>query len=543
MFSILLVVASIQQVTANAVVPDGNISDVNNTDTLNYKFFSQLRLEQEIYYLEDNFTLSNIHNVLLTGHGASIICKPHVGLTFINITNITLEHMTFIRCAKDWGDHFALNYSHYMSDAIFANKAYSQQASIVFYNCSFAAVRNVSIRCNTGVHALMVENVMVSVHFSNVMVCLEKANNSVISSGIFFHIHVNKSTNAATIISLENFKFNLLEGNHSRYKFSFIAVKILLLESNSIVNVSVVNMTFSDFYNSMLLYYHAKFHKLYSRNIFLDGIEAYRNKADLPIPLLYMAFHGFGFDFKSFWECKQKNKVYLHNGIFKSNMNLIPIIYVKMKNTLVTSVNITIYSCIVRDNINTSFVQTNSEIVSLLQLTHTIKIKHVNITNNTNHITGVSLLSFSHGLAKLRGPITIKGNYYYETIITLYFTTLQFRDRINISENIAYILINTLENSYFVLQENVSIEVINNTLHSGIRKTDWIDNLGFIGFNDNAKICLVQFHSQRGNLDAEFIQNKSSINYKMVLSNNRFSQPLHLAMYDLGIEQQLFMAR
>ena len=196
----------------------------------------------------------------------------------------------------------------------------------------------------------------------------------------------------------------------------------------------------------------------------------------------------------------------------------------------------TLYNCIVHDNINTSFVQTHSEIDSLLQLTHTIKIKNASITNNTNHITGVSLLSFSHGLAKLKGPITIKGNHYYETIITLYFATLQFHERIDISENTAYILINTLENSYFVLQEDVSIEVFNNTLHSGVRKTDWIDNLGFIGFNDNAKICLIQLYSQRGNLDAEFVQNKSNINYKMVLSNNRFSQPLHLAKFDLGLK-------
>ena len=167
----------------------------------------------------------------------------------------------------------------------------------------------------------------------------------------------------------------------------------------------------------------------------------------MAIPLLHIVFHGAGFDFKSILDCKQRSKVYLHNGSFKNNMNISSIIHVQLKQTLLTSINITIFKCKVLNNINTSFVITNGEINSLLQLTHYIKIKHVSITNNTNYVAGVSLLSFAHGHVKLAGPIIIKENNYYENIITLYFAALRFHDHINIYKNIAYMLFNTLENS------------------------------------------------------------------------------------------------
>ena len=449
--------------------------------------------------------------------------------------------MRFINCDKHRGNYFALNYSKYMDGNIFTSKEYrlSRHASIVFYNCSLT-VRNMSIQCSTGVNALMIVNVRVLANLSDVTVLMkfkQARNSSIISSGIFLHFYINSTANNVSV-SLINFKFT--KDNHSKHKdFSFIAIKFLLLESNLSVNVSVTNMTFAGFHNSMGLFYYAKLHTLYGQHIYLDGIKAHNNKADLdlPISLFRIVFHGAGFDFKSSLDCKQRSKVLLYNSIFKSNMNIKYIIHVQLKNTLLTHTNITIHKCEVLNNINTSFVITNGEINSLLQLTHYIKLKHVSITNNTNYVPGVSLLSFAHSHVKLTGPVTIKENNNYENIITVYFAALRLHGHINISENSAYMLFNTLENSYFVFVKDVRVEITNNTFHSTIRKTDWINNnyLGYTGFHDNAKACLLQFYSSGENLDDEFAQDKNNINYIMILSNNRITQPYYLTKDDFRL--------
>ena len=528
------------------VVPDGELPDNNNTHKLDYylkninssKYFKKLHFKRGEYDLEKNFTLANTDNVSITGNNASIICKPYVGVTFINITNITLKNMRFVNCVKCHSNYFTLNYSQYINDNIFTNKEYmySEQASIMFYNCS-VTVRNASVWCNIGVHALMIINARAPVNMSDITVLVKFkqaiSNSSIISSGIFLHFYISSIANDVSI-SLTNFKF--VQDNHSKHKdFSFIAIKFLLLESNLSVNISIANMTFADFYNSMGLFYYAKLHEFYSQNISLDGIEAHNNEADLPIPLFHIVFHGAGFDFKNTLDCKQRSQVYLHNSTFKNNTNIKPIVHVQLKQTLLTSTNITIYKCEVLNNIDTSFVVTNGEINSLLQLTHYIKIKHVSITNNTNSIPGVSLLSFAHGHAKLTGPIIVKENNYYENLVTLYYAALRFHGNISILKNTAYVFVNTLENTYFVFEENVKVEVVSNTFYSGVRKTDWIGDLGFVGFYDDPKFCLTQFYSSRGNLDAEFQQYNNTMNYSLILSNNTLTQPHYLARYDLGL--------
>ena len=528
------------------VIPDGEYSDDNNTHTLDYylnytnsssKYFNKLNFKQREYYLKSEFILANFYNISMIGNGASIICEPNVGVTFINVTNITLENMSFINCVKYRKDYFALNYSQCMELNILTNKIYSQHASIMFYNCSLT-VRNVSIQCNTGVHGIMIVNVRTPVYLSDVIVLVkfeQASNSSIISSGIFLHFYINSIVNNVSVF-LINFKF--VKDNDSNHKsFSFIAVKFLLLESNLSVNVSITNMTFADFHNSMGLFYYAKLHKFYGQNISLDGIQAHNNKADFPIPLFHIIFQGGGFDFKSILSCRQRSKVILHNCSFKNNTNISAIIHVQLKKTLITSTNITIHKCEVLNNINTSFVLTNSEINSLLQLTHYIKLKHVSITNNTNCMPGVSLLSFARGHAKLTGPIVVKGNSYYENIITLYFAAFRFHGHINISGNVAYMLFNTLENSYFVFEKDVRVDITNNTFHSNIRKTGWIDNnyLEYMGFYDNAKVCLIQFYSSKENLDDEFARDKNKLNYTLFLSKNRITQPHYLTKDDFGL--------
>ena len=552
---LLLVVSSLHMAEAiddtHYVVPDGSGESLegNSTYELNYclrnknKCFasnSQLKFKPGEYYLNDDFTLTNVYNITIIGQNASIICHPYVGITFINITNMAVDCMRFINCTADRSDYFALNCSHpneTIPIELFADKPkeYGKQASVLFYNCSLE-VRNVTIICTAGVHALMMVNMMASVSLNNVTVKMKienSSNTSIISSGIFFHFYMNSTTDN-TSVSLRNFMFNNGCDNSKYFKLSFIVVKFLIVQSNVSINISIVNMDFAKLHNSVGMLYYAKLETFISHNLILDGIQAYNNKADMQLPLFYIVFHGYGFDFKSIRDCKYKSKVIIQNSIFKSNRN-IHIIHVKLQKTLLTTTNIIICNCSVLNNANTSFIRTNSEINSLLQLTHTIKLKNINITNNTNKLLGVSLLSFAHGHVKLAGKFIIQGNWYFENIITLYFAALRYHGSINISKNTAYMLMNTLENSYFVFEENVKVKITNNTFHSGIRKTDWLDGFGFIKFYDNERVCIAQFFSSRGNLDDEFLQDKSKINYSLSFSDNIITQPQYLARYDIGL--------
>ena len=543
---LLLVTSSLHLVSSidYYVVPNGAHYDGNNTHELNYylnKHFtpnSQLHFKPGVYYLENDFIMTNVYHISIIGHNATIICQPNVGLTFINITNMTLECMSFMNCEQDYRNNFALNYSHHIKDKTFSDKVYGRKASIVFYNSSLA-VRHISLSCRAGVHALMIANMIDPVRLYNITVLMnikESSNSSIISSGIFLHFHIYLTAKRSVSVSLKKFKFTLLNSSRKKIKnydnFSFIAASFLLLNTNLSANISITDLVFANFQNSMTLFYYAKYCRLNSQRLYLNKIQGYKNKANLKFPLLFIVFQGFGFDFKSAQYCKQKSRVIILNSIFKSNMNITAIIHVKLKNTLLTATNITIYNCTFIDNMNTGFVITDSEINSLLQLTHTIKLKDVKIIDNTNDVSRVNLLSFSRCHPKFEGPIIIMGNKYYENIATLYFAALRFHGNISISKNKAYMLVNTLENSYFVFEENVKVEIVNNTFHNAVRNRDWMENLGLY---DNTGICMIQFYSLRGNLDNEFAKNKSTFNYMLFKKNNIITQPQYLSRYELGL--------
>ena len=545
---LILVISSLRIATAidYYVVPNGAHCNSNNTHELNYylnKHFtsnSRLHFNTGEYYLENDFIMSDVYNISIIGHDVTIICHPYIGLTFINITNMTLECMSFMNCAQYQLDYFKMNSSHYIKDKVFTNKVYGREASIVFYNSSLA-VRNVSILCRAGVHALMIINMMGPVRLYNISVLVkseESSNSSVISSGVFFHLYANSTTNNL-LICLKSLRFNMVKGSHNNKfeDFSFIAVKFMLLDTNLSVNVSVVDIVFANFYNSMALFYYVKFHGLYHQSLYLNRIQVCKNTGSMEFPLIYVIFHGFGMDFQSIVDCKHKSRVLIHNSTFNGNTNVAAIIHVKLKNTVLTATNITIHNCKVVDNINTGFVLTDSEINTLLQLTHTIKLYNVKIINNINNVSGVSLLSFAHCHPKFKGSIIIMGNSYYENIITLYFAALRFHGYISISKNKAYMFVNTLENSYFVLEEEARVEVTGNAFHSGIRKRGWKDDLESMNFYDKSKICIIQFFSLRGNLDNEFVQNKTNIGYALILNDNIITEPQFQARYDVGLSK------
>ena len=347
------------------------------------------------------------------------------------------------------------------------------------------------------------------------------------------YIRSSAGTDHTVSVLLENYHFIV---NRITNSFRFIAIQILLLQDTYNLNVKITKTLFACLHNSLALYYYAEACKSIAQNqIYLTDIQAYNNTGSTYscafLPLFHIVIHGCGFDFSN--ARRQKSTIVLTRCSFQNNNNVSTIVIISLRKTLITLTNITVYRCSASNNVNSHFIKTHSKIKSLLQLTHTIRLESINITNNI-HKKGNNLMDFSHGHVKFKGPVIVKGNHYFENIITIYFTALRVHGFVTLSHNKAYRLINTLENSDFFFQESVSVKVLCNKIHTAIRKTDWFDDLSFTGYHNTAKVCPAQFYSSRGNLDEKFAIGQMP-NFSIVFHNNTVTLPRYLIRYDLGL--------
>ena len=103
---------------------------------------------------------------------------------------------------------------------------------------------------------------------------------------------------------------------------------------------------------------------------------------------------------------------------------------------------------------------------------------------------------------------------------------------------IAYRLIDTYENSYFIAEEAVTLRIIKNIFHNVINFADWEDSILKLHTN-GANTCQLQFSSPRGNLDDEFKENSTGLHYNIMVSNNTFVLPGYLIKFDsdLGLDR------
>ena len=487
------------------------------------------------HYLKQNFTFKSVENIYLGGNSSTIKCTTSVGLVLANVTHFTMENITFINCRRDCNQYPLINVSKQIDHSLFQAVPVSLHAAVLLYNCELVTVTNVSIFVDAGVHALVGINLMNISKFYDIYIFFKKslASDTILQiSSVTFHYNESSIT-ANSVIMIKNFQFTpecVLRSCTS------VALEVVILQQPFKVKIVIQDSKFIDLHNSIALLYYAKACMDYVAEIslILDNILVHNNHADSSSAMFNIILQGSGFMYnRSACYGHNNHKVTVQNSNFEGNNNLSSIFNVFLKQTLVTSVDVAIYNCSVFHNTDTQFIVTQSEIEILWQFTHRITLKVVNITHN-QHKNGHNLLSFMHGQVNFENETTISANSYYDSIVRVFFSQLKFQDCIDMSNNTAYRLINTCENSYFIAEEPLTLRIVQNLFHNVMNFADWEDNMFVLNLG---KKCQLQFFSPRGNLDDEFKENINGIQYNIVMSNNTYVLPEYLVRpySDLGL--------
>ena len=497
-----------------------------------------------IYHLLKNFTIDSAENIFLSGNDSTIKCNTSVGLVLVNVTNFTLGNITFINCRRECSQHTLINISKPIDNYLFKDVPVSWHTAVLLYHCELVTIVNVSllIEAGNGVHALVGISLRNLSKFYNIQViisCSKSSNILMQLSSVTFSYYNSSITTVSTII-IDNFQFMVTTPDNVHTPVA-IALEVIVLKQLVKVEIILQNTNFIGLHNSIAVFYYAEscVDEDAKISLILDNTLVYNNHADFSLAMFYIILRGCGFVTNSSSGCYgNKHGVHFMNNNFEGNRNLSNVILIFLQQTLVSSVNIVIHNCSVFDNTDTHFIVTKSEIENLWQITHRITLSVVNITHN-KHKNGLNLLSFMHGHVSINNMVITK-NSYYDSIIKISFAEIRFQGCVVLSNNTAYRLIDTSDNSYFIAEEPVILRIDNNTCYNVINFADWEDNiLELHDQSEGANTCQLQFSSPRGNLDDEFKENSAGLHYNIMVSNNTFVLPGYLMKFesDLGLNR------
>ena len=472
------------------------------------------------YWMAKNFTIEGVGNVYWKGNQTVINCGPFVGIALLNITRLTVQNITFANCGRDYGQHYVARiHSKQIENYPFHG---TWNVAMLVNNCQLVDLSNITIKINTGTQGIVGLNVMDTFSLRDVRIIVKPGNKSVLTKGgVFYHY-----TWANTNITIDNFQYII----ESQQALTSLVLEIILLQESHKVIISIQNTKFINMRNSTALYYYAGSYSSTAQNtLVLENVHVSNNL--LPTTgkqvLFYIILQGGGFIFKTYKPSGYRHNIHINNSFIEANNNMDTIIYIKLKETLITMVNISIYNCKVFNNSNSEFLVTESEVENVWQLTHSITLSHTNISHNRNIMGSDHLMSFENGEVTFEDGVTVHNNSYYESIIRLRFAVLWLHGHVVFSTNVAYRLFKTLENSYFVFEEGVVLQIHHNTLHHVFKRAEWEEELLLTHLNGK-QMCRMQFYSPRGNLDIEFKQ--TNLNYTIEVMYNLFE--LTKSLYD-----------
>jgi len=528
---ITLLLSHVVSSTVYTVIPE-NMDEgqyPGNVHTLNKLFLSGINSNTTLlflpaqYHILKNITIENVSNIYLKGNESIINCSPSVGITLINITKLIVECITFVNCGRDYSQHPVANIHQQIENYRFSSK---WNIALFVHNCHFVYVYNITIHLISGTHGILGLNLMNTSSLSDIRIIIKPENKSILTKGgIFYHYIPAKIGN--TNITINNFQYVVV----GQQVLASLVLEIVFLQASHAVKISIQNTNFLNLRNSTMLYYYTGTYNSTAKTILLLNNILVRNNSLSTRALFYIILQGRGFIFKTKPTSGYRHTVQVNNSIIEANSNVNTIISIKLKETLLTMVNISMYNCTVFKNTNSDLLMTESEVGNLWQLTHNVILSYTNISQNNNTMGSDHLMSFDNGRVMFEDSVIIQGNSYYESIIKLYLCVMRFHGHVTFSNNVAYRLFKTLENSYFVLEENVKIEILNNTFHNVLKFADWEEYL-LLTHPNVQQVCQIQFYSPKGNLDHEF---KKDLNYSIVVMNNVFEQPDFLYTSELNL--------
>jgi len=533
---LLLVITLLSRIvlsTVYTVKPDGMDEGQysEHTHTLN-EFLSGINSNTTLHFLPgqyhmfSNFTIQNVGNIHLKGNKTIINCSPLVGISLINITKLTVECIAFVNCGRDYSQHSVANIYQQIENYLFNN---TWNIAIFVHNCHRVNVSNITIYLTTGTHGVLGLNLMNTSNLSDIKIIVKPGNKSVLTKGGIFYHHVKTSN---TSITINNFQYVVIGQQVS----ASLVLEIIFLHTSHTVEITIQNTKFINLRNSIALFYYTGSCNSTARTaLLLNNIIVKNNSLSTAVDkhaLFYIILKGRGFIFTTKPTRGYRHNVHINNSIIEVNSDIDTIFNIKLKETLLTMVNISVYNCTVFNNTNSELLMTESEVENFWQLTHNVILSYTNISHNNSTMGGDHLISFENGKIMFEDGVIIQGNSYYESIIKLHLCVLWFHGRVTFSNNVAYRLFKTVRNSYFVLEENVKVEILNNNFHNVLKIADWEEDL-LLTHPSLKQVCQIQFYSSKGNLDKEF--EKGNLNYSIVVMDNLLEQPNFLYASELNL--------
>lgn len=534
-FHLLLLAASLLQVNCVNIYyihPDQNLSD-NITHRTLQEFIndtgvtspyvgqygnSKLLLSPGIHFLQSDFVICNATNFIMHGNDSKIYCEvTSLGITFINVTNISLSNIEVINCGKDYT---------LQSDRKGSINSISKSA-FYFNQCTDVNLRRVSIKVHSGINGIIAININAfrrsktsrSV-FQDITItanCIHKTSPWP-SSGIFFyyHNHHNPVVLQNCVVELSNYKYKTTGSCQDLY-----ALNIATNQTLFNVSINVFNTNFDHLNNASVLNYQGESCGALIKS-FLKFVNCSitHNQGNNHLNLFFITISNHGYSFSSSRynvnnDCNKKISIIgFTNCAFARNSNMKSILYILLQNSLSANVLIDIRGSNFTGNNDTQIITVKSKVKILWQLTHYIILMNVRILSNRHNTLGHSLISSANGLIKLLHYVIIKNNAYHKALIRLYFSVLRFDGYSEFSSNYVYFVLDTTKTSYCLLKEHAKINVTKNFVY-------FVMSEPYV-LNDELKpICPFQFVSNQTDLENESIL----ANYHIDFTDNTYAAP------------------
>ena len=420
------------------------------------------------------------------------------------ITNIEIK-----QCGKIYDLQFDL---HRLN-----NMPFHWRGALYINHSTKVVIHNVSITISAGVSGMIAINNKVNftiVNFSVLVMC-EQVN--LITSGIIFY---NDDYNNSAKVRYE--ATNISYETESGLCNNSIALVLLIVQEEYSSTFNVYNTTFSNLYNSSVMYYHGKSCGINSSNIVtFKHCKMECNHGNLNLNMFYISIHSEDYIFlhvqkNNQRQCDRQNTINFRDCGFANNSNMKSLIYAHLKNCMTLNTFININNSYILNNSDVTFIRSNGQAKAFWQLSLNINIKFTNISFNT-HSSSASLILLKNALMKFTQRVTVKENQYKTAIIQLHCSILKFMSYTEISNNYARHILQGYEGSYYLLEEDTTVNITHNIVYTIIHNS--------LSFDENSReMCWFQFISYRGNLDKDITEG-IKLKFKIMLEKIKFIVP------------------
>ena len=500
-----IVTADIYQVSCDG----GDEESVQDYISNSSKYFvsnSQLQLKSRECYLNADLVIQNISNFSLIGESAcNIKCAPHVGISIFNVSGFKLENINLENCNKSYSHDLDTTFEY---DRVSISKP-SYNASIILYNCTSVVINNISALVNAGTTGIFVINVRGNSTLTNISITVDYTvcpteHERINAILLYYDYHNNKSTD----MQLDNFKYIINGSNAHPLQY---AISMLLLQQDANVSFTITNSNFNDLHNVHLLYYYGETCGTFVRNsLMLINCVISNNIGFSKFKMfeIYLYNKGcFGTALKEQLYCNQQyNNITFANCKFVNNSNITSMIYVTPASSRGITCHIYVIKSLFCNNNNTHYLNLESDVDNIWQLSNSISFNSVTISSNS-HYEGNNLLSATNCIMQFFGTTLITSNKLYYNIIKLYFSRASFKNNITITKNIAR---QVFYGSHIFIKKSTTLNVSFNTVYMIVKQT--------LTFGVGTRVvCGVQFYSEEGNLDN---LNITELPFKVIAQNN-----------------------